>query len=129
MKTIAAPACGTGGFFLAAYDWLVAHNQLDRDEKEFLKNKTFHGNEIVANTRRLCLMNMYLHNIVDITSDSFISSSDALVADTGTVTLCVSKSTIRKKSSTPNQRRRRSRKRRFKLQPSGLLGNNLKQTT
>ena len=50
MKTIADPACGTGGFFLAAYDWIVEHNPLDRDEKEFLKNKTFHGNEIVANT-------------------------------------------------------------------------------
>jgi type I restriction enzyme M protein len=31
--------------------------------KEFLKNKTFYGNEIVANTRRMCLMNMFLHNI------------------------------------------------------------------
>ncbi|MDD4190345.1 MAG: RhuM family protein [Mangrovibacterium sp.] len=82
-KTIADPACGTGGFFLAAYDWIVGHNQLDRDEKEFLKNKTFHGNEIVANMRRLCLMNMYLHNIGDIVGESFISSSDALVADTG----------------------------------------------
>lgn len=83
MKTIADPACGTGGFFLAAYDWLVENHQLNRDEKEFLKNKTFHGNEIVANTRRLCLMNMYLHNIGDITGDSFISSNDALVADSG----------------------------------------------
>ena len=25
--------------------------------------KTFFGHEIVANTRRLCLMNMFLHNI------------------------------------------------------------------
>ncbi|HQJ84690.1 MAG: class I SAM-dependent DNA methyltransferase [Prolixibacteraceae bacterium] len=83
MKTIADPACGTGGFFLTAYDWLVEHHQLNREEKEFLKNKTFHGNEIVANTRRLCLMNMYLHNIGDITGESFISSSDALVADSG----------------------------------------------
>lgn len=51
MKTISDPACGTGGFFLAAYDWIVGNNKLDREEKEFLKNKTFHGNEIVANTR------------------------------------------------------------------------------
>ncbi|OPZ27975.1 MAG: putative type I restriction enzymeP M protein [Bacteroidetes bacterium ADurb.BinA174] len=83
MKTIADPACGTGGFFLAAYDWLVENHQLDKEEKEFLKNKTFYGNEIVANTRRLCLMNMYLHNIGDITGESFISSSDALIADSG----------------------------------------------
>ncbi len=83
LKTIADPACGTGGFFLAAYDWIVANNQLDREEKEFLKNKTFHGNEIVANTRRMCLMNMYLHNIGEIDGDSFISSNDALVSDNG----------------------------------------------
>ena len=82
-KTIYDPACGTGGFFLASYDWIAANHQLDREEKEFLKNNTFHGNEIVANTRRMCLMNMYLHNIGEIGGDSFISSTDALVSDTG----------------------------------------------
>ena len=83
MKTISDPACGTGGFFLAAYDWIVENNNLDRDEKEFLKNKTFHGNEIVANTRRMCLMNMYLHNIGEIDGESFINPNDALIADDG----------------------------------------------
>ena len=83
MKTISDPACGTGGFFLAAYDWVVENNKLDRDEKEFLKNKTFHGNEIVANTRRMCLMNMYLHNIGEIDGESFINPNDALIADDG----------------------------------------------
>jgi type I restriction enzyme M protein len=82
LNTISDPACGTGGFFLAAYDHIKA-NQLDKDEKEFLKNKTFHGNEIVANTRRMCLMNMYLHNIGEIDGESFISSNDALVSDNG----------------------------------------------
>lgn len=83
MRTIADPACGTGGFFLAAYDHIVEHNQLDREEKEFLKNKTFHGNEIVASTRRMCLMNMYLHNIGEIDGEPFISSNDALISDDG----------------------------------------------
>ena len=83
LKSIVDPACGTGGFFLAAYDFLVENNRLDRDEKTHLKNKTFHGNEIVAGTRRLCLMNMFLHNIGEIDGDSFISSADALVTDTG----------------------------------------------
>ena len=83
MKTIVDPACGTGGFFLAAYDWIVENNKLDREEKEFLKNKTFYGNEIVANTRRMCLMNMYLHNIGEIDGESFINSNDALIADDG----------------------------------------------
>ena len=83
MKTIADPACGTGGFFLAAYDWITENNRLDRQEKEFLKNSTFHGNEIVANTRRMCLMNMFLHNIGEIDGNSFINANDALIADEG----------------------------------------------
>lgn len=83
LKTISDPSCGTGGFFLAAYDYIVANNKLDREEKEFLKNSTFHGNEIVANTRRMCLMNMFLHNIGEIDGESYISSADALIADPG----------------------------------------------
>jgi type I restriction enzyme M protein len=83
MRSIADPACGTGGFFLAAYDWITGNSALDREEKVFLKNSTFHGNEIVANTRRMCLMNMYLHNIGEIDGDTPIKSTDALVSDDG----------------------------------------------
>jgi type I restriction enzyme M protein len=83
LKTISDPACGTGGFFLAAYDYLLEHNQMDKEEREFLKYQTFFGNEIVASTRRLALMNLFLHNIGDIDSDNFISPADALIADTG----------------------------------------------
>ena len=81
-KTIADPACGTGGFFLSAYDFITnpEYYRLDRKQKEFLKHETFHGNEIVANTRRLCLMNMFLHNIGEIYGGVSISPNDALVA-------------------------------------------------
>lgn len=79
-KTIADPACGTGGFFLSAYDYLVKTHKLDKEQKAFLKNGTFHGNEIVAGTRRLCLMNLFLHNIGEIDGESCVSSADALVA-------------------------------------------------
>ncbi len=79
-KTIADPACGTGGFFLAAYDYLVANNKLDKEQNKFLKLQTFFGNELVAETRRLALMNLFLHNIGDIDSANFISSADALIA-------------------------------------------------
>ena len=78
-KTIADPACGTGGFFLAAYDFLAAQ-PLDKEQKAFLKHHTFYGNEIVANTRRLCLMNMFLHNIGEMDGDSLISPNDALIS-------------------------------------------------
>ena len=84
MKTIADPACGTGGFFLAAYDWIVANRQLDKEAAKFLKYETFFGNEIVASTRRLALMNLFLHNIGDIDSDNFISPNDSLITDSGT---------------------------------------------
>jgi type I restriction enzyme M protein len=81
-KTIADPACGTGGFFLAAYDFIADPKtfNLDKAQKAFLKHETFHGNEIVANTRRLCLMNMFLHNIGEIDGGVSISPNDALVA-------------------------------------------------
>ena len=78
-KTIADPACGTGGFFLAAHDFLTGF-PLDREEKAFLKHATFHGNEIVAGTRRLCLMNMFLHGIGEMTGETLVSPTDALIS-------------------------------------------------
>ena len=84
-RLIADPACGTGGFFLAAYDFLTNQDNfnLDQRQKAFLKHEAFHGNEIVANTRRLCLMNMFLHNIGEIDGGAPISPNDSLVADAG----------------------------------------------
>lgn len=87
MKTIADPACGTGGFFLAAYDFLTdgTNFTLDKDQKKFLKYDTFFGNEIVAGTRRLALMNLFLHNIGDIDGESAVSANDSLIAPSGTL--------------------------------------------
>ena len=84
LKTIADPACGTGGFFLGAYQWLTRPgNVLDRRQKEFLRYKTFHGNEIVPSARRLCLMNLFLHNIGDLDGEPTVERADALIADPG----------------------------------------------
>jgi len=84
-KTIADPACGTGGFFLAAYNFLSDSNNylLDQEQKRFLKYETFRGWELVSNTYRLCLMNLFLHNIGDIESKPPITRNDALIADPG----------------------------------------------
>ncbi|CEG11838.1 putative Site-specific DNA-methyltransferase (adenine-specific) [groundwater metagenome] len=57
------PACGTGGFLLSAYNYIVKHHRMDRDQKIELKHKTFTGNEIVPMAARLCVMNLYLHGI------------------------------------------------------------------
>ena len=84
--TVADPACGTGGFFLAVYDFLTdpKNYTLDKGQKEFLKYDTFFGNEIVASTRRLALMNLFLHNIGDIDSTGSISPTDSLIATPST---------------------------------------------
>ncbi len=84
-KTIADPCCGSGGFFLAAQDFIANENRdtLDRDQKEFLKNKTFYGTELVPTTFKLCLMNLYLHNIGDIYGDVPVQQADALLTDPG----------------------------------------------
>jgi type I restriction enzyme M protein len=82
MKTIADPACGTGGFFLASYDFISDEKKfkLDKDQKEYLKFKTFSGWEIVPDAARLCLMNLYLHNIGDLNSEPPIERADSLLA-------------------------------------------------
>ena len=85
MKTIADPCCGSGGFFLAAQEYIAdeAHYTLDREKKEFLKNQTFYGNELVPSTFKLCLMNLYLHNIGDIYGNVPVTLGDALLTDPG----------------------------------------------
>ena len=85
MKTIADPCCGSGGFFLASQSFLADSNNytLDREQKEFLKNETFYGNELVPNTFKMALMNLYLHNIGDIYGNVPVSLGDALLTDPG----------------------------------------------
>lgn len=85
MKTIADPCCGSGGFFLAAQAFLAdpENYTLDREQKEFLKNGTFYGNELVASTFKLCLMNLYLHNIGDIYGSVPVAHGDSLLTDPG----------------------------------------------
>src|SRR5438876_894889 len=64
--TICDPACGTGGFLVAAYEWLVAQTKggaMDRDLAKRVRNRTYHGQDLVARPRRLALMNLFLHGI------------------------------------------------------------------
>jgi len=83
LKTIADPCCGSGGFFLAAQDFIANNYTLDREQKEFLKNETFFGNELVPTTFKLCLMNLYLHNIGDIYGNIPVANGDSLLTDPG----------------------------------------------
>ncbi|HMN05909.1 MAG TPA: class I SAM-dependent DNA methyltransferase [Flavobacteriales bacterium] len=99
MKTIADPACGTGGFFLAALDHLNAR-KLNKEQLRFLKYDTFRGWEIVTSTARLCLMNLFLHNIGDMDHDSPITRDDSLrAAPTETFDYVLTNPPFGKKSS------------------------------
>jgi type I restriction enzyme M protein len=65
--TVHDPAVGTAGFLIGAYEWMMKQTKegalLSRDERERLQLRTFSGGEIVIDTRRLALMNLYLHEI------------------------------------------------------------------
>ncbi|PIP06939.1 MAG: DNA methyltransferase [Syntrophobacterales bacterium CG_4_8_14_3_um_filter_49_14] len=79
--TICDPACGTGGFILAAHDYISKKYQLDKEQKMFLKFNTFKGKDIVDNVARLCVMNLYLHGIGG--DESPVEVGDALISDSG----------------------------------------------
>jgi type I restriction enzyme M protein len=77
--TICDPACGTGGFLLAAHDYISKNYKLDKEEKKFLKYNTFYGKDIVDNVARLCVMNLYLHGIGG--EEGPIEVGDSLVSE------------------------------------------------
>lgn len=62
---ICDPACGTGGFLVAAYEWLIAktHGAIPLDEVKRIKEQTYYGQDLVARPRRLALMNLFLHGL------------------------------------------------------------------
>ena len=80
---ICDPACGTGGFLLAAYESIARSGLLDPDQKRFLRYDALRGWEIVDNTARLCVMNLLLHGIGSEEAASPIVVDDALKADPG----------------------------------------------
>ncbi len=62
---ICDPACGTGGFLVAAYEWLneQAKGVFDRGEVKRIRAATYYGQDLVPRPRRLALMNLYLHGV------------------------------------------------------------------
>jgi len=63
--TISDPACGTGGFLVCAYEWLLheCKGAFPREDVKRIRENTYYGQELVARPRRLALMNMYLHGV------------------------------------------------------------------
>ena len=78
--TVCDPACGTGGFLLAAHDYVLSTHgrDLEPDQKKHLRR----GFELVPNTGHLCTMNLYLNGI-DSDPSPVTSGQDSLASDPG----------------------------------------------
>ena len=61
-ETVCDPACGTGGFLLAAYDYMKKQSQ-DKGKRDFLRNKALHGSDNTPLVVTLASMNLYLHGV------------------------------------------------------------------
>jgi type I restriction enzyme M protein len=98
--TICDPACGTGGFLLAAHDYLVHYYQLDKAEKKRLKNGTLFGLELVDSVTRLCAMNLLLHGIGGELEENLpVTTKDALAGKHGEYEMVLANPPFGKKSS------------------------------
>ena len=103
-QAICDPACGTGGFLLAAHDYLAKHHALDRAQKKKLKSGTFFGIELVDSVTRLCAMNLLLHGIGSeadgqISEDLPVVTKDALAGKHGEYEIVLANPPFGKKSS------------------------------
>ena len=81
---ITDPACGTGGFLLAAHAF-VAQNAADftPPQREHLRTQLVAGVDIGATTSRMASMNLLLHGLGSISGRALVDHRDALIADTG----------------------------------------------
>jgi len=81
-ETIADPACGTGGFLVAAYEYVTDHRRLTKKQLAALRGESLRGIELVEATARLCGMNLFLHGIIgdDVVAELPIEVGDALRA-------------------------------------------------
>lgn len=81
-ERICDPACGTGGFLLAAYEHMKDKPKAqDRKVATRLREEKLRGHDIVPEVVRLCAMNLYLHGIGGVTSP--VTQRDSLLADDG----------------------------------------------
>jgi type I restriction enzyme M protein len=101
-QAICDPACGTGGFLLAAHTYLSdpKHFQLDRAQKKKLKSGTFFGIELVDSVTRLCAMNLLLHGIGGESEEDLpVVTKDALAGKHGEYEIVLANPPFGKKSS------------------------------
>ena len=100
--TIADPACGTGGFLLAAVDYLNHHHadSMSPEQRRALSEGWMvHGVELVDATARLGTMNMYLHGVGQATGEPVIAVRDALATKADPVSMVLANPPFGRKSS------------------------------
>jgi type I restriction enzyme M protein len=95
---ISDPACGTGGFLLAAFEYLKDRT-VDAKEADYLRKRTLHGIDLVPNVARLCAMNLFLHGIGTDHKHPVISISDSLESKAEPVDMVLTNPPFGKKSS------------------------------
>ena len=81
-ETVADPACGTGGFLLAAYEHMKPQSR-EIAKQNFLKNNALFGVDNTALVVTLASMNLYLHDIGTekspiICQDSLLDTSEKM---------------------------------------------------
>ncbi len=81
-ETVADPACGTGGFLLAAFEHMKPQSR-EISKQNFLKNNALFGADNTALVVTLASMNLYLHDIGTdkspiICQDSLLDTSDRM---------------------------------------------------
>lgn len=82
METVADPACGTGGFLLAAYEHMNKQSN-EISKLDFLRNKALFGADNTPLVVTLASMNLYLHDIGTkgspiVCQDSLLDTSDRM---------------------------------------------------
>jgi len=95
---ISDPACGTGGFLLAAFQYLKGKTA-NADEAAYLRTRTLHGVDLVPNVARLCAMNLFLHGIGADHKHPVVDIRDSLESKAEPVDMVLTNPPFGKKSS------------------------------
>jgi type I restriction enzyme M protein len=95
---ISDPACGTGGFLLAAFEYLKIRTA-NVKEVAYLRTRSLHGVDLVPNVARLCAMNLFLHGIGTDHTHPVVSIGDSLESKTEPVDMVLTNPPFGKKSS------------------------------
>jgi type I restriction enzyme M protein len=98
MMQILDPACGTGGFLLAVFEYLKSKTA-NAKEAEYLRTRALHGIDLVSNVARLCAMNLFLHGIGTDPKHPVVSIGDSLESIAEPVDMILTNPPFGKKSS------------------------------